>query len=212
MARPQRDRNRRLILFPGAFNPPHWGHKRMAELAAERYGRPVTFELSITNVDKPPLDFIEIAERLEQLAGRRSAADARADICRKGAIGAGVRVRRRRRHIAPDRRPRYYDGDLAKRDAAIAEIAGLGCRFLVFGRSVEDRLLTLSELNVPSALRAAVRRSARIRVSRRCFVDRAAQTADFAGECKRRLTCYRQRASRWRLLLAVATRYIRVSN
>src|SRR3954454_9858325 len=55
------------LLFPGAFNPPHAGHKRMAQIAAERLATPVTYELSITNVDKPPLDFIEISDRLSNL-------------------------------------------------------------------------------------------------------------------------------------------------
>ena len=53
------------------FNPIHRAHKRMAEVAAERCGSPVTFELSITNVDKPPLDFIEIADRLSQFQGEQ---------------------------------------------------------------------------------------------------------------------------------------------
>jgi nicotinamide mononucleotide (NMN) deamidase PncC len=142
------------ILFPGAFNPLHWGHERMAELAAERYGRPVTFELSIANVDKPPLDFIELAERLEQLAGRRVLLTRAATFVEKArllprcvfVIGADTLVR-----IAD---PRYYGDDLAKRDTAISELAALGCRFLVFGRSVEGRFQALSELNVPAALRA----------------------------------------------------------
>ncbi len=55
------------LLLPGAFNPPHAGHHEMAAYAATRYGRPVTYELSVTNVDKPPLDFLEIESRLAQL-------------------------------------------------------------------------------------------------------------------------------------------------
>ena len=37
----------------------------MAEIASERLGAPTTFELSIANVDKPPLDFIELDDRLQ---------------------------------------------------------------------------------------------------------------------------------------------------
>ena len=55
----------------------------MAEVAAERCGSPVTFELSITNVDKPPLDFIEIADRLSQFQGEQVLLTARSNICRK---------------------------------------------------------------------------------------------------------------------------------
>jgi hypothetical protein len=142
------------ILFPGAFNPPHWGHERMAEIADQRYGRPVTFELSITNVDKPPLDFIEISDRIEQLAGRRVLLTRAPTFVEKArlaprcvfVVGSDTLER-----IAD---PSYYDGDAAKRDAAISEIAAIGCRFLVFGRTLEEQFMPLSAVNFPEALRA----------------------------------------------------------
>jgi hypothetical protein len=148
------EQNEAPILFPGAFNPPHWGHERMAEVAAERYGRPVTFELSIANVDKPPLDFIEIAGRLEQLAGRRVLLTRAATFVEKARlvpggvfiVGADTLLR-----IANSR---YYGGDLARRDMAIAELAALDCRFLVFGRSVDGRFQSLPALNLPGGLHA----------------------------------------------------------
>ncbi len=55
-------------VFPGAFNPLHQGHLRMAEIAAKLLGAPVEYELSIENVDKPPLDYTEMQERLAQFA------------------------------------------------------------------------------------------------------------------------------------------------
>ena len=65
-ARPA-DRAARTV-FPGAFHPLHAGHRRMAEIAAAELGVPVEFEISIVNVDKPPLDFIEIEHRVSQFA------------------------------------------------------------------------------------------------------------------------------------------------
>ena len=47
-------------IFSGAFNPLHAGHLRMAELAQRRLGVPIEFEISIENVDKPPLDYTEM--------------------------------------------------------------------------------------------------------------------------------------------------------
>jgi hypothetical protein len=49
--------------------------------------------------------------------------------------------------------PKYYGGEKARRDEAIAEIATRGCRFLVFGREMDGRFLTLGELNLPESLR-----------------------------------------------------------
>ena len=45
----------RKLIFPGSFNPPHQRHIAMAEAAFRITGNPVDFEISITNVDKPPL-------------------------------------------------------------------------------------------------------------------------------------------------------------
>ncbi|MGC2524564.1 MAG: hypothetical protein WA417_18325, partial [Stellaceae bacterium] len=44
-----------LLLFPGSFNPLHEGHLLLARVAEELRQQPVAFEISVTNVDKPPL-------------------------------------------------------------------------------------------------------------------------------------------------------------
>jgi nicotinamide mononucleotide (NMN) deamidase PncC len=142
------------IVFPGAFNPLHSGHARMAELAADRYGAPVTLELSIANVDKPPLDFLEIADRLEQLDGRRVLLTRAATFAEKAQLAPGcvfvVGVDTLER-IAD---PKYYGGDAACCDAAIATIAEQGCRFLVFGRTLAGTFVTLRDVDLPAPLRA----------------------------------------------------------
>ena len=53
-------------IFPGAFHPLHAGHRRMAQIAREWLGMPVQFELSVFNVDKPPLNYWEISDRVQQ--------------------------------------------------------------------------------------------------------------------------------------------------
>ncbi|MDZ7686436.1 MAG: hypothetical protein U5O39_16770 [Gammaproteobacteria bacterium] len=57
------------VVFPGAFNPLHDGHRRMAQLARGRFGHDVLLEVSAFNVDKPALDYIEIAERRDGIDG-----------------------------------------------------------------------------------------------------------------------------------------------
>jgi hypothetical protein len=150
--------NETRVVFPGAFNPRHAGHVRMAEMASRRLGAPVAWELSITNVDKPPLDFIAIRERLEPLdleGSESKIALTRAPTFREKAelfpgatFVVGVDTVQR---IAETR---YYGGDMAKRDAAIKQIAERGCRFLVFGRELDGRFAVLSDLDLPESLRA----------------------------------------------------------
>lgn len=55
------------VVFPGSFDPCHKNHIRMAMVAHERYSRPVHFEISMTNVDKPPIDLISLKQRLDCL-------------------------------------------------------------------------------------------------------------------------------------------------
>jgi hypothetical protein len=142
------------LVFSGAFNPLHAGHRRMAELAAARLGQPATLELSIINVDKPPLDFLEIDDRLRQLTGLPILLTRAPTFVEKAAnlpgstfiVGADTLAR-----IAD---PAYCAGSTERRDAAVAAIAAHGCRFLVFGRSVSNRFTTLASLELPPALRA----------------------------------------------------------
>jgi nicotinic acid mononucleotide adenylyltransferase/nicotinamide mononucleotide (NMN) deamidase PncC len=145
------------IVFPGAFNPPHVGHLRMAAIAEARLGLPVAWELSIANVDKPPLDFIAMRDRVAAL---RAEDDARpialtraatfrekAELFPHAVFVVGVDT------IERVAEPRYYGGDATLRDAAIAEIANRGCRFLVFGREVNGTFMTLGDLKMPVELR-----------------------------------------------------------
>lgn len=141
------------VLFPGAFNPLHAGHRKMAELAAARSGRPVTYELSIANVDKPPLDFLEVADRLAQFAGSRVLLTHAATFEQKAQANPGCTFVVGADTVSRIADPRYYGGEPSRRDAAVATIAGHGCRFLVFGRVCDGRFQSLADLNVSATLR-----------------------------------------------------------
>jgi hypothetical protein len=142
------------IVFPGAFHPLHDGHERMAALAAQHFGLPVIWELSILNVDKPPLDFIEIEARLRPLSHRYVLLSRAATFVEKSALAPGCVFVVGADTIARIGDARYYAGDAARRDAAIAAIAARGCRFLVFGRSFGQEFHTLADVEIPAQLRA----------------------------------------------------------
>ena len=146
------------VVFPGAFNPPHQGHSAMARLAGDRLGSPACYELSITNVDKPPLDFCEIRQRLDAL--RRLDAQGvvlltnATTFCEKAALFPGCTFVVGADTIARIDDVAYYGGDIAAREAAIEHVAAQNCRFLVFGRQIRGSFRCLGDLEIGGRLRA----------------------------------------------------------
>ena len=137
-------------VLPGSFSPFHHGHERLAETAGQILGAAVVFELSVANVDKPPLARAEVQRRLAQLAGKATVVLTRAETFRKKAalfpgctfiIGWDTAVRL----VAP----RYYGGDESAMLTALAEMWAAGCRFLVAGREDQGTFRTLSDVPVP---------------------------------------------------------------
>jgi cytidyltransferase-like protein len=146
------------VVFPGAFNPLHRGHRKMAQFAAEKCGSMVAYELSITNVDKPPLDFVEIADRLQAIheedPTREVILTAAPTFVEKAALMPGTTFIVGADTVVRIAQAKYYGNDERRRDAALAEIAQAGCRFLVFGRQVGERFCCLGDVELPAGLRA----------------------------------------------------------
>jgi hypothetical protein len=143
---------RPAAILPGSFNPLHEGHRRLAEVATRRLGRPVAFELSVLNVDKPPLDEDEVRRRVDQFIGVGPLYLTRApEFQKKGELFPGavfvVGADTALRIISP----RYYQDDPTQRNRALAHIRAQGCRFLVAGRLNEARrFVHLNHLEVPA--------------------------------------------------------------
>lgn len=140
-------------ILAGSFNPLHHGHLRLAAVAERLLGSPVSFEISVANVDKPPLPDDEVQRRLKQFIGVAPIYVTHAPTFAMKArlfpnsimiIGCDTAIR-----IVD---ARYYSNDSGQRDAALDIIRGHGCRFLVAGRCDRSgRFLHLDEIEVPTA-------------------------------------------------------------
>ena len=138
-------------ILPGSFNPLHAGHEKLAEVASKVLEDGVIFELSVTNVDKPPLEETEVQKRLSQFAGRWPVVVTRAPVYHEKArlfpgctfvVGWDTAAR------VVD--ARYSRGDRSRMIAALDEIRRLGCRFLVAGREEDGVFHKLDDIDVPA--------------------------------------------------------------
>ena len=139
------------ILLPGSFNPLHKGHTGLlcaAETATHREG---VFELSVMNVDKPPLDIIEVERRLLQLKGIASVVLTCAPTFSEKAelfpgswfvLGYDTAIRL----LSPE-----YHADVP---AMLARFLTLETRFVVGGRLHEGQFQGLADMDIPAGYEA----------------------------------------------------------
>ncbi|HTW94213.1 MAG TPA: hypothetical protein VMD30_05445 [Tepidisphaeraceae bacterium] len=138
------------IIYPGSFNPLHFGHESLAAAASRVFGEPVTFELSAVNAEKYSMKRAELERRLDQFHHKYKVAVTRAPLFADKArlfpscsflVGFDTAVR------LID--PRFYNNSPAARDAALATIKSADCHVIVAGRLESGRFCTLSDLTIP---------------------------------------------------------------
>lgn len=139
------------VLLPGSFNPVHAGHVLLARIAEELRQQPSAFEISVTNVDKPPLAGETVRHRVAQFAWKSPVELTRAPTFLEKSrlfpkttfvIGADTAERL----VAP----RYYGDDEVQMHIALEEIANSGGSFLVAVRiDAAGRVRALSDIPVP---------------------------------------------------------------
>lgn len=142
------------VLLSGAFNPLHEGHLDLARTASAQLGKPVAFELSAFNVDKPPLDVPTLLLRMAQFAGRYPIFASNAPtFVEKARLFAGATFVVGYDTAVRILQPRYYNDDFDEMLAALNEIRDRGCAFLVAGRTDDDGAFRpASSLDVPAGL------------------------------------------------------------
>lgn len=143
------DEPMRGAVLPGSFSPLHPGHEELAQIASELLGDRVVFEISVLNVDKPPLQEAEVRRRLAQFEGRWTVVLTRAPTFQEKAalfpnstfvIGWDTAVRLVE--------PRYYGDQEGAMITALEEIRAAGCRFLVAGRVRDGSFMTLGDVPI----------------------------------------------------------------
>jgi hypothetical protein len=139
------------VLFPGSFNPMHEGHVLLARIAEEHRQQPLAFEISVTNVDKPPLAGETVRQRIAQFAWKAPVELTRAPtFVEKSRLFPGTTF-----VVGADTAerlfgPKYYDDDEARMHMALEEIASSGGSFLVAVRiDAAGRVRALNDIPVP---------------------------------------------------------------
>ncbi len=140
-----------FVLFPGSFNPMHEGHVLLARVAEELRQQPLAFEISVTNVDKPPLPGETVRRRLAQFAWKSPVELTRAPtFVEKSRLFPGTTF-----VVGADTAERlfgvkYYGDDEVRMHMALEEIANSGGRFLVAVRiDAAGRVRALNDIPVP---------------------------------------------------------------
>ncbi len=142
------------LVFPGAFNPLHQGHRQMIEVARSLVPGPVLLEISAFNVDKPPLDYLEMRARAAGVAGEFPLTFTNAaTFVEKSALFNGAIFMVGSDTLERIGEPRYYQNSVPLRDLALSRLAASDIQFLVFGRKTADRFIGLDEIEIPPVLR-----------------------------------------------------------
>ncbi len=141
------------LILPGSFNPAHEGHHGLLAFAERKTGLTGAFEIAVKNADKPALDYISIEQRLASLTetpvwltNTPNFSD-KARLFEHCTFILGVDTLERIADL------RFYGGHWGELERALQVFDEFNTRFLVFGRSIDDRFVTLDDLVLPDLLR-----------------------------------------------------------
>jgi len=139
-------------LLCGSFNPLHDGHTQLRNVSQRILGRKVGFELTITNADKAPLDYISIQERVAQFPDDPVLLTHAATFAEKSnahpdtVFVVGIDT------VARIVQAKYYGDTPRDLRLSMEQLRSNRCRFLVAGRVTAGRFQTLADIEIPSGM------------------------------------------------------------
>ncbi|MGA2231671.1 MAG: hypothetical protein ABSH22_12295 [Tepidisphaeraceae bacterium] len=143
------------LVYPGSFNPLHFGHESLAAAAERICKLPLIYELAVINAEKSPLQRPELERRLAPFWRRHPVALTRAPLfADKAALFPGATFILGFDTAARLLDTRFYGGSESARDQALAAIGAAGCRVLVAGRLDGATFRKLSDLSIPAAFKS----------------------------------------------------------
>lgn len=145
-------------IFAGSFAPIHQGHVRMIEIAKQKLFGKIALEITVRNVDKAPLDYIEIEKRLRGIEdalpeqavwlSRTVRFIDKSRLFRNATFLVGADTLQRIGDAA------YYGNNHSVLMGVLRTITYSGCRFLVFARPYNGKIESLRILSIPDMLRS----------------------------------------------------------
>ena len=124
----------------------------MLERAEKITGLRGSFEITVVNSDKPPLDYLTLSERINGLSKypvwvtNAGTFDQKIGLFPSATfvVGADTILR-----IAD---PKFYENDPVMLEDALDRIYKSRIKFLVFGRLINEKFMELKDLDIPKAL------------------------------------------------------------
>lgn len=139
-------------VFPGSFNPLHDGHLEIARVAQELTGCTPWFEITVTNADKPPIDYIDVERRVKQFGREQHLHRVvltnatlfrdKIHLFRNSIFVVGVDTWERILN------PKYYGGESGLR-SMLDEFKNTNTKFLIFGRHNGTTWVDPSQVQLP---------------------------------------------------------------